>query len=155
MMMPLAVPALAGGEASCAKATTKAGTEALSMPNTSIPRASPGSDCNQKKTTNAATAPGNELSTITRRRPNLSDKAPKQNEPSMFARLSTPMTQPVSSKVSALSLRSKVGVQAAELQKTDPPMNSAKARIKSGSGREARKDPPRTAELIERMFRIQ
>src|SRR5688500_5094208 len=154
MMMPLAVPALAGGALSWARATTNAGTDALSTPKTSMPKASPGRDCNQKKTTNAAAAAGKELNTITRRRPNLSDKAPKQNEPSMFARLSTPITQPVSSKVSALSLRSKVGVQAAELQKTDPPMNSAKARIKSGSEREALKDPPRTAELIERMFRI-
>src|SRR5690242_21689175 len=78
---------------------------------------------------NAAAAAGSALKMMMRFRPNLSDKEPSENEPTILATLKTPMTQPVCWSVSALAVRSNVGVHAAELQKTDPPMNSASARI--------------------------
>src|ERR1051325_7669118 len=78
---------------------------------------------------NAAAAAGSALKMITRLRPNLSEHEPSENEPIIFAMLKRPITQPVSASVSALAVRSRVGVHAAELQKTDPPMNSATARI--------------------------
>ena len=41
------------------------------------------------------------------------------------------MIQPVSCRLSIFAVRSSVGVHAAELQNTEPPMNSASARIKN------------------------
>src|ERR687895_2379989 len=88
----------------------------------------------------AAAAAGKALITITCLRPSLSDREPRKKEPSTLAILSTPMTQPVSCKVSVLAVRSNVGVHAAELQNTEPPINSASARMKRG---------PETASLNE------
>src|SRR5687768_11406985 len=129
MIMPAAVPALPGGAVSCARATTSAGTDALRTPKTNIPAARAIAESSQWNTTKAAAAAGRALRTMTRLRPNLSDKIPRPNDPIILAMLKTPIIQPVSCRVRALAARSAVGVQAAQLQNTDPPMNSATARM--------------------------
>src|SRR3989304_8542975 len=92
---------------------------------------------------------------MTRLRPSLSDNAPSEKEPSIFARLSTLITQPVSCSVSALALRSSVGVQAAQLQNTEPPANSASARIRIGMESASLKEPDCAAVVVRCVFRIQ
>src|SRR5215467_2058711 len=104
---------------------------------------------------NAARAAGKALNVITFLRPSLSDSEPNENDPSIFARLNNPINQPVSCKVSALAVRSSVGVQAAELQNTEPPINSANARIRIGMVSASLKEPLRFAVRIEEIFRIQ
>src|SRR5574341_2598683 len=79
---------------------------------------------------NAAAAAGKALSAMTRLRPNLSDKEPRQSEPHMLATLRRLMIQPASSRLRFLVVRNKVGVHAATLQKTEPPTNSATARAR-------------------------
>src|ERR1044071_5224996 len=68
---------------------------------------------------------------MTKRLPSLSDKLPRQNDPTILAMLRTPMIQPVCWIVSDFAERIAVGVHAAQLQKTDPPINSITARSKS------------------------
>src|SRR6266550_2625415 len=104
---------------------------------------------------NAAAAAGKALIAITRLRPNLSDNDPSENDPNMFAKLNRPINQPVSCSVSALAVRSSVGVQAAELQNTEPPMNSASARIRMGVVSASLNELLRFAGRIEEIFRIQ
>src|SRR4030095_2570673 len=104
---------------------------------------------------NAAAAAGKALSAITVLRPSLSDSDPSENDPSIFAKLSRPINQPVSCKVSALAVRSSVCVHAAALQKNKSPINAASARIKIGVVSASLKEPLRLAVRIEEIFRIQ
>src|SRR4030095_1355557 len=104
---------------------------------------------------NTAAAAGKALSARTVLRPSLSDSDPSENDPSIFAKLNRPINQPVSCKVIALAVRSRVGVHAAELQNTEPPINSANARIRMGVVRASLKEPLRLAVRIEEILRIQ
>src|SRR5215468_5580331 len=104
---------------------------------------------------NAARAAGKALNAITVLRPSLSDSEPSENDPSIFAKLNNPINQPVSCKVSTLAVRSSVGIHAAELQNTEPPINSASARIRMGTVSASLKEPLRFAVRIEAIFRIQ
>src|SRR5215467_12497 len=104
---------------------------------------------------NAASAAGKALYAIIILRPSLSDSDPSENDPSIFAKLNKPINQPVSCKVSALAVRSSVGVHAAELQNTEPSINSANARIRMGMVSASLKEPLRFAVRIEAIFRIQ
>src|SRR5215475_12718489 len=98
---------------------------------------------------NAATAAGKALRTMTFLRPSLSDKDPSEKDPTMLARLIRPISQPVSCSVSALAVRRSVGVHAAELQNTEPPMNSARARLRMETVRASLNEPRRLAVRIE------
>src|SRR4030095_3214733 len=104
---------------------------------------------------NADAAAGKALSAITGLRPSLSDSDPRETYPSIFAKLNKPINHPVSCRVSALAVRSRVGVHAAELQNTEPPINSANARIKMGVLSASLKEPLRFAVRIEEILRIQ
>src|SRR4030095_5777908 len=101
---------------------------------------------------NAAAAAGKALSAITVLRPSLSDSDPSENDPSIFAKLSRAINHPVACKVSDLAVRSSVGVHAAELQKTEPPINSASARIKIGVVSASLKEPLRLASVSKKYF---
>src|SRR5258706_4773739 len=99
-------------------------------------------------------AAGKALSATTRLRPNLSDKLPRQKEPNILATLSTLITQPASFRLKPLAVRSSVGVQAAEAQNTEPPINSATARIRIAKDNASRNEPERAAVRLGRTSRI-
>src|SRR5262252_4709543 len=92
---------------------------------------------------------------MTRRRPKLSDSKPKQKEPSMLAILNKLITQPVSWSVRAFAVRSNVGAHAAALQNTDPPRNSARARIRMERENAFLTEPVRVSDRVERKLRTQ
>src|ERR1041384_7964482 len=91
---------------------------------------------------------------MTKRLPNLSDKLPRQNDPTILAMLRTPMIQPVCWIVSDFAERIAVGVHAAQLQKTDPPINSITARSKSEKKRAGLNEGDRSGPIRRGALRI-
>src|SRR3990167_3914887 len=72
-------------------------------------------------------APGNALHRITTLRPTLSERFPNSRAPTIGVSAHTPITKPVSPRLSSLAVLKTVGVHEAELHNTEPPKNSARA----------------------------